>query len=217
MPSPSITARSSRFAALCGAAIAVASLVGCQGGILPSARLAPTMFVEPTPPGAANPVAPMPTPDAACLAPPVGYCGADACPSVKTWRGARLLRCLGPLFYREDEEDLLTEAELYPPHSRFHPVPTAPVFAQRTEYEPPQLMMAPVPAEPHLAPRALPDVPRGRLLSPLPANGDSPAMQPWSTAPPAAQKAPEPVPPGPPHEEGYDPKASREPQAAAGN
>lgn len=213
MQSPSITARRSRFAALCGAAIVVASLAGCRGGILPSARLALPMSLGPAPAGVAAPGDPVPTSDAGCLVSPAGYCGADACPSLSTWRDARMLRCLGPLFYREDEEDQLTETELYPPHSRFHPVPTAPVFASRTEYGAPQLMMEPVPAEPHLAPRALPNVPRGRPLGPLPPNGNLPAREPVPTGPPATDAAPEPIPPGPPNEEGYDAKASREPHS----
>jgi hypothetical protein len=117
------------------------------------------------------------------------------------------------LFYREDEEGQLTEAELYPPHSRFHPVPTAPVFAQRTEYEPPELIMEPVPAKPHLAPRTLPNVPQDRLRSPLPTDGKLPAMVPVPTDPWATNAAPERIPAEPPNEEGYDAKATREPHS----
>jgi hypothetical protein len=46
----------------------------------------------------------------------------------------------GPLFHRGLKADLVEE-ELRPPHSRFHPVPTQPVFEPRLEYSPPELMM----------------------------------------------------------------------------
>jgi hypothetical protein len=56
------------------------------------------------------------------------------------------LRCyLGPLFCRRlpFNERAMAEAQLQPPFARFHPVPTAPVFAPRYEYAPPELMMVP--------------------------------------------------------------------------
>jgi hypothetical protein len=46
----------------------------------------------------------------------------------------------GPLFHRKAGPGLVEE-ELRPPHSRFHPVPTRPVFEPRLDYAVPELMM----------------------------------------------------------------------------
>ena len=63
---------------------------------------------------------------------------------------------MGPLFNRDAPYDAqaLAEAELQPPFARFHPVPTAPVFAPHYDYEPPQPMMVPVKQPHHRVPRA---------------------------------------------------------------
>ncbi len=85
-----------------------------------------------------------------CGLEPVGPCGESFCgPLMPTlrWRLPRLriphcrfpIWC-GPLLHRGEEPGLLEE-ELRPPHARFHPVPTQPVFEPRSEYLPPQLMM----------------------------------------------------------------------------
>jgi hypothetical protein len=203
----------------CCAVLCVASLAGCCGGILPSARIfpsAPPLAVAT--PAVAGPAAnseclvPHAAANSECLIPPAGYCGADACPPLFAWRGARLLHGFGPLFYRGDEgEQQMTEAELYPPHSRFHPVPTAPVFAPRPEYDPPEQMMEPVPAKPHLAPRAALRAPRPLDLSSPKIGG--PALEPVPAGQPENRGEPAANPAEPTHEPGYDAKASREPHS----
>jgi hypothetical protein len=79
-----------------------------------------------------------------------GPCDEDICGHVlemPEWRFPRLrmprfrfpIWC-GPLFHRGAETGPVEE-ELRPPHSRFHPVPTQPVFEPRLEYAIPELMM----------------------------------------------------------------------------
>ncbi len=64
---------------------------------------------------------------------------------------------MGPLFCHDAPYDpqALAEAELQPPFSRFHPVPTAPVFAPRYDYQQPQLMMVPLQPSKKLVPQLL--------------------------------------------------------------
>ncbi len=79
-----------------------------------------------------------------------GPCDEDICgqvADVPRWRfpWLRMPRChlpiwCGPLFHRGMEVGPVEE-ELRPPHSRFHPVPTQPVFEPRLEYAIPELMM----------------------------------------------------------------------------
>lgn len=77
--------------------------------------------------------------DRACAVPPTGYCGADRCPSLLFCSWPHLCRLLGPIAIWP-RPPAPTEEGLQPPHSRFHPVPTAPVFAQRDDY------LAPLPS-----------------------------------------------------------------------
>lgn len=190
-------------------------LAGCCGGILTSARYATPVSGPAALSTAAMPVAPADvatTGDAGCVVPSEGYCGADDCPPLVAWPGGVWGRCLGPLFHRRGAAGQLgaqadVEAELYPPHSRFHPVPTTPVFAQRQDYEPPQRMMEPTPAPPRFAPQALPHVPN---VQPLPTPvAPGPEIGPVPTNPPWGEAAPEQILPGPPQDE----KASREPSS----
>ncbi|MDA1050604.1 MAG: hypothetical protein O3C40_09000 [Planctomycetota bacterium] len=55
----------------------------------------------------------------------------------------------GPFMHRRDELEYTAEqATIQPPHSKFHPVPTRPVFETRTSYQPPQpigVHLVPVP------------------------------------------------------------------------
>lgn len=89
----------------------------------------------------------------------------------------------------------MMEAELYPPHSRFHPVPTAPVFAQRAEYLPPEQMLQTVPEKPfpHLTP---PLHPVPTQPAPLPAPRHQ--AEPSPLFEPAADTPVEAIPPGSP-------------------
>lgn len=181
-------------------------LAGCCCGVVPSARFAAPGPVPATMPGAgwaaAARTCPTALPDSGCVVPPGGFCGADDCPSLLAWPCGVLKRCGGPLFHpgrasgTSGEE---TEAELYPPHSRFHPVPAAPVFAQRYDYEPPDRMMVPTPAHPRLAPQALPHVPG---VQPLPAGSGAagPVADPVPVEPPVGNLLPQPL-PAPPQEE----------------
>jgi hypothetical protein len=72
--------------------------------------------------------------DAACAVPPEGYCGADRCPTLLVWSRPHLCRLLGPIAAWRGPQTPVDDT-LQPPHSRFHPVPTAPVFAQRDTYD----------------------------------------------------------------------------------
>jgi hypothetical protein len=79
-----------------------------------------------------------------------GACDGAICGHVMDtfrWRipWLRMPRCrlpiwCGPLFHRGAEAGPVEE-ELRPPHSRFHPVPTQPVFEPRLEYATVELMM----------------------------------------------------------------------------
>lgn len=74
--------------------------------------------------------------DTSCAIPAEGYCGADECPTLLCWSKPHLCRFFGPIVAGHGFP--LPQAEgLQPPHARFHPVPTAPVFAQREGYLPP--------------------------------------------------------------------------------
>lgn len=110
----------------------------------------------------------------------------------------RLLWCFGPLFHwgSTSEDEALAEAELYPPHSRFHPVPTTPVFAQREEYLPPEPMMQTVPVNPHHG--ATPAKPLGAVPT-QPAVPETATQRavPGPVFVPPASSQPEPIPPGP--------------------
>jgi hypothetical protein len=194
---------------LCTATVWAMCLTGCCGGILTSARYAapsPQVATLPTA-SALGPTASSATHgETACVVAPAGYCGADECPPLVNWPRGLWARCLGPLFHGRGQAGM-TEAELYPPHSRFHPVPTAPVFAPRDDYEPPERMMEPAPAHPRLAPQSLPRVPDVQLLpmrvAPRPETESAPANRsPGGVLP--ERILPEPLP---------DEKTSREPQS----
>ena len=165
MESPIKSTAALRRRLLCLAAVGAACLSGGCCGMLTSVRYA-------APASSPGPGADMACAvDDGCVIPPKGYCGADDCPRLINWPAGRWTRCLGPLFHGrkihgpmfhgrgDGGPPPMDEAELYPPHSRFHPVPTAPVFAQRPDYEPPQRMLAPVPASPRSAPQAQPPAP----------------------------------------------------------
>jgi len=81
-------------------------------------------------------------------------------------------------FLRHSSELLWTEQEIQAPHSRFHPVPTQPVFSPRDDYTEPQLML-----EAHRAnegpPRLLPN-----LHSAHPLQGSAPPPAPPSSGEP---------------------------------
>lgn len=65
-----------------------------------------------------------------------------------------------------------TQATIKPPHSKFHPVPTRPVFEPRGTYSPPRPIvdLVPVP-EPHLVPHGAGEMMYPDLgLPPLPEN-----------------------------------------------
>jgi hypothetical protein len=144
-----------------------------------------------------------PSPDAPCGY-PQGGCTCSVCaPTCK--RPPRLPRpphphrlvwWFGPLFHwqQTSEEAALAEAELDPPHSRFHPVPTAPVFAQRFEYAPPKLMMQTVPEHrfPPLAPQpnSVPTQPAAPLMAPE-------DREPAPFVVPSVKMPAEAIPPGP--------------------
>jgi hypothetical protein len=215
MQSPIKSPAAGRGGRLSIAVVWTVCLTGCCGGILTSARYAPPVPHPATVPTAAAPAAPVDsasTVDAGCVIPPEGYCGADDCPPLLTWPRGVWARCLGPLFHRRGEAgqtaaEAEVEAELYPPHSRFHPVPTAPAFAQRYDYEPPERMMEPIPARPRFAPQALPHVPDVQPLPTPAARG--PAIEAAPSNPPPGDAVPEPILPGPQQDE----KASREPRS----
>ncbi len=178
-------------------AVWVCWLAGCCCWGVPSARFngpPPYPAVAPVQTAAAS-ICPL---DDACVVPPEGYCGADDCPPLWAWsRGLLqrccrpLRRCCGPLFHPGRVSGGEAEAELLPPHARFHPVPSAPVFAQRQDYAPPERMMMPLPAHPRLAPHALPHVPD---VQPLAPSRDVSAPVPDSDPNPYPTPAPIPVP-----------------------
>lgn len=67
-------------------------------------------------------------------------CG-DGGPNAACGMGAR--QCVARLFGREDfaptdQEMIEKQQTIRPPHSRFHPLPTQPVFQPRAEYSPPR-------------------------------------------------------------------------------
>lgn len=104
---------------------------------------------------------------------------------------------------RDDFNDFLQPqppAPLKPPHSRFHPLPTQPAFAQRAEYRSPELLGV----DPNL-PQPLPgDLPEVEAI-PIPTP-DEPAEPTWRDLPrtnplrpaPQGEALPRPVPPPPP-------------------
>lgn len=67
---------------------------------------------------------------------------------IAAWPGINLPRCLkreGRHALHQNFNELLQPEPappLKPPHSRFHPLPTQPVFAQRSEYTQPELLQA---------------------------------------------------------------------------
>jgi hypothetical protein len=128
---------------LVGALLVCAFAEGCCGPIA-SLRQGPAGRVPPCP-EAATECAHLDGPaDAACAIPPAGYCGADDCPSLLFCARPHLWRFLGPIA-AWPRLHAPAEEGLQPPHSRFHPVPTAPVFAQRDEYDAPvENTLAPV-------------------------------------------------------------------------
>ena len=72
-------------------------------------------------------------------------------------------------------------------------------------------MMEPVPAKPRLAPHAVPRAPRPLDLSSPEVGG--PALEPVPAGPPANEGEPAANPGEPTREPGYDAKASREPHS----
>jgi hypothetical protein len=173
------------------------SLAGCCCGGLPSARSGDALLGCAAASGRS-------CEDTSCVVPHAGYCAADACSSLWAWPKRVLRRCCGPLMHPAAVTQSATEAEMTPPHARFHPVPTAPVFAQRYDYMPPERIMAPPPAHPRLAPHALPHLSQ---VQPLPAasqdNDDDRAPRPPRAAPLPAEShnsLPLPLPSPPPSE-----------------
>jgi len=180
-------------------------LAGCCGPLLPSGRHVPSAHTSGPVPVGAHACA---TADPAVI-PSAGYCGADDCPPLFSAHAcSRLLagprcwirRCGGPLLdlrHRHGEGGGTVEAELNPPHSRFHPVPASPVFAQRDEYAPPERMMQPAPPVPH---RTAPGAPQP--TSPVPPappfDTHSPLIVPESVPmriePPGTSPLPDPLP-----------------------
>jgi hypothetical protein len=120
--------------------IGVIGLAGCCGVILPSARWGPEPSLVGS--GVDSPVKVAGVSDdprtghLAC-----GDCGEARCGACSAFRrGGRLAHGSFAHGVGPPPEPLIR-----PPHSRFHPVPTEPVFAGRVEYEPPRAM---VPAHP---------------------------------------------------------------------
>ena len=132
---------------------------------------------------------------------------------VMVWPNVTLPRCLTRTHWREQSAELRHEvnamlqpeppAPLKPPHSRFHPLPTQPVFAQRAEYKQPELLGVPAAAPPATSPGleeiAIPvpepstgeptwhDLPAPRPLDPVPEAAPAPAPRPTETQPPLRQ------------------------------
>ena len=107
---------------------------------------------------------------------------------------------------REDFNDFLQPqppAPLKPPHSRFHPLPTQPAFAQRAEYRSPELLGVD-PLAPHAAPLLPGDLPEVEAI-PIPTP-DEPTEPTWQDLPrtnplrpaPQGEALPRPVPAPPP-------------------
>jgi hypothetical protein len=83
------------------------------------------------------------------------------------------------------------EPPLKPPHARFHPVPTQPVFSARAGYIAPQLVGVHPPADPHVEhlpsrplseqfdeiPVPIPDVPPAQPIQPVPDPLSSPPAE----------------------------------------
>jgi hypothetical protein len=203
MPSRSDTNWSGRSKAWLSMLVVVACATGCSP-LAVSNRCVVTDPIVAS--GVSDTTVASPVPSELCGS-PQGTCTCGACPPVckKPWRWPRLPRllhphrllwCFGPLLHwgPTPEEEALMEAELYPPHSRFHPVPTAPVFAQRAEYLPPESMMQAVPERPfpHLTPP----------LNPVPAQSVPSHASPAQSEPgplfvPRADSPAEAIPPGP--------------------
>lgn len=178
----------------------------CAAGCSPLTMGNRCMVNEPMPACAPSDTPPSNPESAPLCGSPEGVCTCGACPPVcsKPWPRPRLPRlphlhgllwCFGPLFHwGESAEDAATvEAELFPPHSRFHPVPTAPVFAQRAEYIPPEQMMQAVPERPlpQLTPPLHP-VPSHTI----PSHASPMPMEPGPLFVPSADAPAEAIPPG---------------------
>ena len=199
MPSRLYTNCSSRRVAWLSMLVAFACASGCCPLFVSSRGTVPAPVLD-TDDG--QPVPPSASPNATCGS-PQGVCTCGACAlSCKQLprlprppHPRRLFRWFGPLFHwqQASEEAAMAEAELYPPHSRFHPVPTAPVFAQRFEYAPPEPMMQTVPEHrfPHLAPQ--PNSAPSQPAAPLPSPEDT---EPAPFFVPSAEMPAEPIPPG---------------------
>ncbi len=135
-----------------------------------------------------------------CGEPIIGLCGEEPCPPILVVPRCNWLCYLGPLFCRHGHPDgeQLAEAELLPPHSRFHPVPTAPVFATTYDYEPPQLMLTPV-KKPFHVPQTLPPMSEMEPTRPIPHGNDfSPDGKPIKVVPVPEALPPVVTPPSPP-------------------
>jgi hypothetical protein len=180
-------------------------LTGCCGALLTSVRVRPP--VGHTPNGTAGTQvaassADIAAPDDGCAIPPEGYCGADDCPSLLVCAKPHLGKYLGPAAHWR-RGALSSEGLIAPPHSRFHPVPTTPVFAQRDTYEPPQPHLPPPPRHGHALPHVLPHRP-GAVplpLPPTPADLD-PRLSPIPFDTPQGSALPEAFPSTPPDQTG---------------
>lgn len=181
-------------------------VTACAAGCSPLTMGNRCVVNEPTPACLVNETGQPADATAPLCGSPDGVCTCGGCRSVcpKPSRWPRmprlphlhgLLWCFGPLFHwgESSEEAATMEAELYPPHSRFHPVPTAPVFAQRAEYMPPESMMQAVPERPlpHLTPPLHP-VPSHTI----PSHASRGSAEPGPLFVPPADAPAEAIPPG---------------------
>lgn len=111
---------------------------------------------------------------------------------VMAWPNITLPRCLHRQHWRKAREDFAESLQpsppppTKPPHSRFHPLPTQPVFAQRAEYAVPELLGVD-PHQPHGEPLLAPPAEELAIPIPVPDAGreptwhDLPAPQPQTS------------------------------------
>lgn len=118
---------------------------------------------------------------------------------VAIWPGAKVPRCFsreGRAEISEDFREMLQPeppAPLKPPHSRFHPLPTQPVFAQRAEYHQPELLGV----DPSLAPKELDNGPFSEEI-PIPVPEAAPPEPGWRSLPAPRPNPPAAMPPSAP-------------------
>ncbi len=174
------------------ACVAVLSTTGCIAISIPSARFAPP---SPTPAvradaaktvnhpirsgqasenNASDNTEPDSVPSSKDVqsVPFIAACPNNECPPLFVLPSAIHFPCWWPWCHHHKQQQSLLETEMQGPISRFHPVPTQPVFSPRPEYSPPELMFEPIPGHsPHALRHAPPHLlPRAGTLHPVQAN-----------------------------------------------